>query len=701
VAPTIRKKGVNEIIWKKQGGKGDFVMSRNLILTVAWACLLAFFITTTSLAQEASAPEVFDLGEVIVTEKQEIVSLATTVTEVGAEDIQARGAQTVAEALELLPAVDVQKGGKGQAFVSLRGFDQRDVKVLIDGVPALETYYGTVDLSMIPIEAVSKITVTKGASSVLYGANTMGGVVNIITKKAGEKPFTELTTSIGDYDTRNVIFNHGARAGKFNYWLTYGFRDSDGYRLSDDFDEDNTVTGLGTEFNEDGGKRDLSDYIKRTLSAKVGFEPNTDTSLYLSFDYHNNERGVPTEYSRYWAFSKWDQWHLNLVGQHKFSDLVTIKARGFYVDHEDTLKDVSWDAAHTTSPKWFETSSYDDYSAGGELHSFFDFGKWSYMKFGVNYTRDNHKQQDFLDDESFSVVMGWDAPGYLPEEEYEADTYTVALEDEIKPTERLSFVLGVSYDYFEPREAHDQPVPDDIDTFNPQVGAVFDLTEDTSLHGSVAKKTRFPKLLELYSDHAGGNPDLDPQEAICYELGISHDFSETITGSVAYFYNDVDDLIERIRDPVSGDRVFVNVNEAKIQGVEADFDMSFSNGFWAHANYTYMSTEDSSNEDRELELRPRHRVNLDLRYDFPFGLSASAQGSYTQRQYWFDSAYNWIKVPDCFLLNARLAQDLGNFWGIDSELFIQGTNLTDKDYYEGNGPEPGRNFLVGLTLRHW
>jgi len=226
------------------------------------------------------------------------------------------------------------------------------------------------------------------------------------------------------------------------------------------------------------------------------------------------------------------------------------------------------------------------------------------------------------------------------------------------------------------------------------------LTPDTSLHASVGKKTRFPKLMELYSDHAGGNPDLDPQEAIAYELGFSHDFSEIFKGSVAYFYNDIDDLIERVRDPVSGDNIYVNVSKATIQGVEVALDMNFSKSLQAHANYTYMSTEDETNDDRELEGRPRHRINLDIRYRFPFGLSASVQASYTQRQYWEDSDYNWKKLPDYFLLNARLAQDMSKVCGIDSELFIQGTNLTDIDYYEMNGPEPGFNFLAGFTVRY-
>jgi outer membrane receptor for ferrienterochelin and colicins len=663
--------------------------------------ILAFFFVTVCLAEEkTSGTEVYELGEVVVTAKQETVNLATTVTEVSLEDIKERGAQTVAEALELLPAVDVQKGGKSQAFVSLRGFDQSDVKVLIDGVPALETYFGTVDLSMLPIETVSKITVTKGASSVLYGANTMGGVVNIITKKAGDEPFTELSTSFGEHNTRNVILNHGAKIDKFNYWLTYGYRDSDGFRLSNDFDKNNGHTGLGTKFNEDGDKRDLTDYIKRTLHVKVGFEPDEDTRLYLSFDYHNNERGVPSENSRYWAFSKWDQWHINLTGEKKINELLTLKARAFYVDHEDTLTDVSWDANHTTNRKWFETSSYDDYSTGGMVNAFVDLGKWSLLKLGANYTKDNNKQQDYLDDDCWGVIKGWDSPGYTSKQEYEAETYTIALEDEIKPTERLSFVFGVSYDYFEPKKASDQPVPDEVDAFNPQAGLVFDLTPDTSVHASVGKKIRFPKLKELYSEHAGGNPDLDPQKAIAYELGFSHNFSEIFTGTVAYFFNEIDDLIEQIEDPVSGEDIYVNVSEATIQGVEMALDMNFSKSLQAHANYTYMSTKDESNDDRELKGRPRHRINLDVRYRFSFGLSASVQGSYTQRQYWEDGDYNWKKLPDYFLLNARLAQDMSKICGIDSELFIQGTNLTDLDYYELNGPEPGLNFLAGFTVRY-
>ena len=91
----------------------------------------------------AKAERVFELGEVVVTAEKESSSEITTVTEITAEDIKARGCVSVAEALEIIPGVDVEMGGKGEMHVNIRGFAQEDVKLLIDGVPAHETYFRT------------------------------------------------------------------------------------------------------------------------------------------------------------------------------------------------------------------------------------------------------------------------------------------------------------------------------------------------------------------------------------------------------------------------------------------------------------------------------------------------------------------------------------------------------------------------------
>ena len=670
---------------------------RGIILAATIGLFFAPIPCVQEVASAESGSQVFELGEILVTAEQEQVDLATTVTTVTQEDIRQQGAQNVADALDLLPGVDVQMGGKGQSFVSIRGFDQGDVKILIDGVPVYEQYYRTLDLSLIPSDAISKIVVTKGASSVLYGANTMGGVINIVTKKGGKKPVTELISSYGNNATQAYILNHGAAFGDLNYWLTASYRSSDGFELSDDFNENNPHTGMGTSYNEDGGTRDLSDYIKRTINAKIGYEPDADTKLYLSFDYHNNERGIPTESSRYWYFTTWDQWHANLVGQKTFADFVTLKGRLFYTRHTDELTDVGWDEDHTSNPKWFETSEYDGYSRGGELQGAFDFGDASLLKIGFSYTRDRTKQTEFCDEECMGVIRWGDPVGYQPEEEYVTDTYTFAVEDEINPTDKLSLVFGASYDYHDPKEATeggaDLPeIPDSTSTFNPQVGVVYYATNDTSVHASVGKKTRFPHMQELYSNYAGGNPELDPQQTITYEVGVDHRFSSRVSGGIAFFYNDVSDLIFR-RD-YNDETIYINVDDAVYQGFEVSLDMNPLDNLFTGLNYTYLSTLDEET-DRELAERPRHRVNADVRYRFGFGLTASVQGSYTQRQ--FDQ--NRRKLPDFFLLGARLAQDIPITDRVDTTLFVEGSNLTDVNYDQDNGPEPGRMYRAGLAFR--
>jgi len=240
------------------------------------------------------------------------------------------------------------------------------------------------------------------------------------------------------------------------------------------------------------------------------------------------------------------------------------------------------------------------------------------------------------------------------------------------------------------------PEPDSIDTVDPQGGIVYRITGDTTLHASVGRKTRFPHLKELYSKHAGGNPDLDEQKTIAYEVGAEHYLIDSVKVWASYFYNDVDDMIQRVRDEKK-ERMYVNIGEARTQGVEGGIDWEATDNFQIGANYTYLATKDKEN-DRDLPGRPRHRINLDLRYLFPFGLSASLQTSYTQRQFeYIDDESR--KCPDFFLLDARISQRLGRLWGVGSELFAQVTNLTDKDYDEGH-PMPGRNFLAGLTLRY-
>lgn len=662
-------------------------MQRHLIWAVCGLVLLA--------AMPARAAEVFSLGEVVVTGEQQVVNLATTVTEVTAEDFKERGAKTVADALAQLPGVYIQAGsGKGESHVSVRGFNDTDVKILVDGVPVYEQYSRQIDLAQFNLDNVAKITVTKGASSVLYGPNAMGGVINIVTKVA-TKPTVNVGAGWGDYGTEHYSISAGAPFGDFNAYLGYSYRHTDGWRLSDSFDPDWWFDFNPDRALDEGGKRDGTDYLQHHLNAKIGYEPNQDTKLYLNMNYFDNEKGVPTRYQRdgreivdRWRYPKWRQMQLSLVGEQKVNDWLRLKARGFYVDHQDTLY-----ARFGRQP--FILSEYKNHTVGGELQAFMDFGRWSFLKIGATYLRDHAKQQNK------NATTG--APQGI-RETLEADTYTIGIENEVRPLDWLAFVVGLSYDYYEPRKATGKEVTDSIDTLNPQGGVVITLSESTNLHGSIGRKTRFPHLKELYSAIAGGNPSLNPQETISYEVGLTHAVSPAIVLSVSAFYNDIKNLIGRqdVQDPEGpiGTLVpiYVNIGKATTQGVELALGADITDNFWAGLNYTFMRTEDKD-LDRELEGRPRHRTNLDLRYKFPFGLNLSTQLSYVVRQYSVVSN-NFTRSPDFLLLNARAEQRLGELFGVEGRVYIEAQNLTDRDYWEVGVPRPGRNFMAGLNFRY-
>lgn len=652
---------------------------------------------TVSAEEKKTAGQVFDLGDVLVMDKGDEVNPITTNNVVSVDDMEKQGATSVADTLEFTPGIDIQFGGKGQAGLKLRGFDQKEVRVLIDGVPAHETYFGSLDLDQIPVDSIAKIKVIKGASSVLYGPNTMGGVVNIITKKGTKDPYTSLMASYGNNDTQNFVFNHGMAVDKFNYWITASHRITDGFELADRFDPNNPDTGLGSDYNEDGGTRDLSDFEKNTVNLKLGYEFDKNSKIYLAFDYHDNEKGCPTFNNNYWAFNEWLQWHLSLSAEHDFSDVFSMRAKVYYVDHDDTLEDVSWDANHTTARKWFEQSMYDDFTLGGEIQGYLDFGDTSLIRMGFSYMKDNHIQQDFYDATTRSVMMFGDPEGWQAAQEYEVDIYSFGIEDDIRLFDRMTLSFGVSYDVHDPIYAHEGNYRDKEETWNPQVGVSFDVTPKFNLYASIAKKTRFPQMKELYTNHSGtSNINLKPQTTIAYELGTDFEINKFFSVSAACFFNDIDDKIDQLdrNDP------YTNYGESEIKGFELSLDVTTPWDLDILVGYTYLESRDretAASAWMDSANIPENKLTLDLRHSFDFGLSSSFQMIYTGDQIYYDGTTP-IPVDPFVICNARISQEISFTEKIKSDLFFEVKNIFDENYHEGSGPTAGRNFLAGLRV---
>ena len=245
--------------------------------------LAASFAASAPFAACAEEPpagwEAYALARVTVTAEAAPVDETALTVAVTAEEIAARNAKNVAEALAAVPGLRVSTGRKNEPTVYLHGFDQSRVQVLIDGVPYYEAYYGRLDLAQIPTDNVARIEVTKGAASVLGGANALGGTINIISRTAGAKPFTELLVEGGDYATGRFVATHGARRGPLSYWLNISGQTSGGTPVPGGFTpKTGTIQQKSPTKNtpaviEDGGRREEDDGERDARAVHVSSPP--------------------------------------------------------------------------------------------------------------------------------------------------------------------------------------------------------------------------------------------------------------------------------------------------------------------------------------------------------------------------------------------------------------------------------------------
>jgi len=660
--------------------------------------------------------EAFELGEVYVTaEKMPASREVTVTTEITAEDIKTTNSHTIAEALSYVPGIRVSTGYKNEPDIQIHGFSQNRNLILIDGVPYYETNYGKLDLNQIPVDNIAKIEIIKGGSSVLFGPNALGGVVNIITKKPAEKPYAGALFEVGEYGTYKLSLSHGMKKGIFNYWLNYAHDESNGWRMSNDYKPIlGTITTIKSgkrsttqAIIEDGGLRKNSDFRSDSIWAKAGIEPEGG-EYYINFHWIDRDKGYPpkvdevTVYLDRPAFShfaelRYKDWGIDLSGQQKITDELTLKAKLFYHNHMDDFESYS---DYTFKDK-IATSRYKDYLIGGFFSADFRLLKWDILRFAFNYRHESHKQRDDT---------------YLPFEDRTSNTGSMALENEFNLIKNLSIVAGASYDWFDVTKAKknitdkktgdfisqiDLEKPDTMHEFNPMIGATYTLSDSTQLFGSIARKVRFPTLFYLYTSR-GGNLNLKAEKSINYTLGVRHSFSSYTMGELAFFSHDVHDFIARpTPDPFAKYENFAKIG---LSGFELTGEVSPAKDFMVQVGYTYISARDRSPNRVTTHVVnvPKNKVDVRVSYNIPYiktrlDLTGVYMGEvYSQLPTPANPNAKVIKIADYCIVNARVSKSFAKYF----EAYVAVNNIFDKNYESEAGfPAPGRNFYIGLLAQ--
>jgi iron complex outermembrane receptor protein len=597
-----------------------------------------------------------------ITEEIQVVGKApkdvplATVTTVVATEIERLKPRDLSDVIKFIPGATVTFGDKDTYNLKLRGIGNTRIALLVDGVPVYEPYFSSFDLKTVSAGGIDTIQVTKGPSSVLYGPNTLGGIVNVITKRPAERPSLSLSGSYGNADTYGLGVDGSYSWDRFSLAANALYQDSGGFYYPD--------PGLNRTL------RGNSDFERLNLNAKLYYAPSSSTEIMVNGGIYQSEYGMPpalfTQRARYWRFPKWDRSTLNAGGFTSLGGDAVLRFRAFYVNYINTL---DWFA----DPEMTELdsqSTYDNDVYGGFALADIPTGDRNTVKASVLYQKDVARIQD-------DAGLPWDR--------FDQGTWSAGIEDHFSLSDRWEVIGGLSLDYI------DKYAPGKHKTsVNPLVGVKFTPNEALDFHVSFARKSRFPSMRALYSE-TSGNPDLLSESGTSFELAATWSGPVFVTGSV--FFNRFKDFIDTVRLP-DGTRLYYNVGRAHINGFEVQVQKSLS---WlaATANYTYLDHRNDT-DDRPLDAQPYHNLNFDLTVFPAEGLRIGAYGLLGSTSWWWNSTTSeLLAIPSYFSLDILAGYTFRERY----EIFVRlGNIFNDYFYTEPGFPWRGRYVEVGIKL---
>ncbi len=541
---------------------------------------------------------VFYLGRVDVTVTDETPAPGVTVLSESEPRVFDRS--TYAGLFTLAPGVTASKvGPRNEDTVYLRGFDLRQTPLYVDGIPVYVPYDGYVDLARFLSSDVGEVRVSRGLTSNLYGPNTLGGAINVVSRRPEGRLQGLGSGSLGSGDQGAVDLQLGTRRGAWYATAggSYGRRDT--YPLSGDFQ---TTTLQPDSDRENAYSRD------RKWNGGVGYVTSGGSEYALRFVSQHGEKGNPPYAGsdsrvrpRFWQWPYWDKDSVYGIGNTRLGSESWLGVRAYYDNFKNALYSFD-DATYTTQtrPSSFR-SRYDDYTLGTTIEAGRLVNTRLTLRAVGHFKQDVHREAN--DPE--------------PQRRFEDRLFSGGVEGTASLATRLSLVAGLSVDSLHTVEAQDfqngviSSFPlGDSSGVNPQASLVYGFAGGDRVHLGVSRKTRLPSIKDRYSYRLGQaqpNPELEAEHATSVEAGYEAVLGKRTRASVTAFYIDVQDLVQQV---VLRPNLFQlqNVGRVVHTGVELDTRTTVTGRLELGLTYSYLHRESKSTPAVPLLNVPNHKL---------------------------------------------------------------------------------------------
>ena len=212
------------------------------------AGLLGLMFSAHVIAENISTE--IDLNPTVITGsriQQKLSDVMTSVSVITKEDIDRLQPQDLSSLLQGEPGIEtVRSGGLGmQTSIFMRGAESRQVLVLVDGLRITDEYSNSVPLESIPIAQVERVEILRGNASALYGANAVGGVIQIFTKSGSANLGSYGSISYGSRNTQNLVAGYNGKFNDTTYSFSYNHQQTDGFATLNPRQNNPDPLGLG------------------------------------------------------------------------------------------------------------------------------------------------------------------------------------------------------------------------------------------------------------------------------------------------------------------------------------------------------------------------------------------------------------------------------------------------------------------------
>ncbi len=630
---------------------------------------------------------------------------AQSISVVTREQMEARAVQTLDEAIAYTPGVNPStyaKDARGYSYTVIRGFGSNVYSTFTDGLRSPVGFFATANTDPY---AFDRIEILRGPASILYGANSPGGLINQVTKQPPEKELHEVQLQVGNNSNKSIALDVGGPVqddGKLLFRLTARTQDQD-------FEQDYT-----------SGKSTL-------IAPALTWKPDDATKLtllatYQKTDIKGNSFGGRTIYATdnilygypstlfigepgYDRFER-EQKEIGYIFEHQFNDMWSVKQTARHTDINISLKyldvnGIDSDGRTLNRVVYYfpETLSAD--AIDTHFQAKWSNGAWAHTTLvGFDYLRKNYDVRmgygvaPSLDLITLNYGQTVATPATSPFVKSNMSQRGLYLQDQVKFSDRWVFLAGGRRDWY---EDDGNSIKQTANTG--RAGVVYHATKELSPYFSYSESFEAQSGADRY-----GNAFV-PTTGTQYELGVQYE----PTGSNARFTAALFDLRQQnvlTADPLnevySGPDYNVQTGEVTSKGLELEAQLTPVKGLNIIAAYTLLDNKTTkSNDITEIGKHTagiaKHLASLWTDYTLQEGklkgLGFGGGLRYIGSRY---NSANTVKYSGVVVTDAMVRYDLDEW-----RLALNVRNLFDKFYNVGTGyAGEGRTVLLTAT-RHW